>query len=279
MSADLSSSTKVKINDSEFYSANNRLAKNIACGVREHAMGAVANGIALYGGLSVITSTFLTFSNYMLQPIRMAAIMNLPVMFTFSHTSHIDSADGTTHVPIEHLDQLRLLPNTIVTRPCDMEEVLECYNIWQNETKPMCLCVAKSNTNFNVKDSESIKCGAYYLTNEKTNINLMASGTDVDLALQVKEMLKEKGVIVNVVSMFSFELFEKQSKQYKNKILNKELFAIEMGSALHFLKYVKEENIFNIKEFGITADAENCKKHFGLTADIISTKIIKSLKK
>jgi len=278
MSADLSSSTKAKINDSEFYSSKNRLGKNIAMGIREHAMGAIANGIALYGGLSVITSTFLTFSNYMIQPIRMAAIMNLPVMFTFSHTSHIDSADGTTHVPIEQLDQLRLIPNTIVARPCDMEEILECYNIWQTENKPICLCVAKSGANFNVKDSENIKCGAYYITNEKANINIFASGTDVDIAMQVKNILKEKNVSVNVVSVMSFELFEQQTKQYKNKILNKELFAIEMSSALHYLKYVKEENIFNIKEFGVTADAENCKKHFGLTAEIIANKILKVVK-
>jgi len=279
MSADLSSSTKVKINNSEMYSANNRLGKNIAMGIREHSMGAIANGIALYGGLNVITSTFLTFSNYMIQPIRMAAIMNLPVMFTFSHTSHIDSADGTTHVPIEQLDQLRLIPNTIVARPCDMEEILECYNIWQKDNKPMCLCVAKSSGNFNVKNSEDVKYGAYYLTTEKTNINIIASGTDVDLAMQVKNILNEKRIKVNVVSMLSFDIFEKQTKQYKNKILNKELFAIEMGIALHYLKYVKEENIFNIKEFGVTADAENCKKHFNLTAEIVSNKIIRSLKK
>ena len=278
MSADLSSSTKVKINNSELYSASNRLGKNIAMGIREHAMGAIANGIALYGGLSVITSTFLTFSNYMIQPIRMAAIMKLPVMFTFSHTSHLDSADGTTHVPIEQLDQLRLIPNTIVTRPCDAEEILECYNLWQIENRPICLCVAKSSTNFNVKESENIKFGAYYLTNEKSNINILASGTDIDLAIDVKNVLKEKGVTVNVVSMLSFELFEDQNKQYKNKILNKELFAIEMGSALYFLKYVNQENIFNIKEFGITADAENTKKHFGLTAEVIANKILKSLK-
>ena len=199
-------------------------------------------------------------------------------MFTFSHTSHLDSADGTTHVPIEQLDQLRLIPNTIVTRPCDAEEILECYNLWQIENRPICLCVAKSSTNFNVKESENIKFGAYYLTNEKSNINILASGTDIDLAIDVKNVLKEKGVTVNVVSMLSFELFEDQNKQYKNKILNKELFAIEMGSALYFLKYVNQENIFNIKEFGITADAENTKKHFGLTAEVIANKILKSLK-
>lgn len=277
--ADLSSSTKVKINDSEIYSSKNRLGKNIAMGVREHAMGAIANGIALYGGLRVVTSTFLTFSNYMIQPIRMAAIMNLPVMFSFSHTSNLDSADGATHVPVEQLDQLRLIPNVIVTRPCDIDECVASYEVWQTENKPICVCTSKSSTEYVNKDISNVKLGAYYITNEKSNINILTSGTEINLALKVKECLKENGVVANVVSMFSFELFKNQTKQYKNKILNKELFAIEYGLASSFLRYVSEDRIFNMNDFGITADADNYKKQFSLTAEDIANKILKQLKK
>lgn len=279
LSADLSSSTKVKVNDGGLYSVNNRLGKNIAVGIREHAMGAIANGIALYGGLNVITSTFLTFSNYMIQPIRMAAIMNLPVMFTFSHASFIDSNDGITHTSVEQLDQLRLLPNTIVTRPADIEECATCYDVWLRNNKPMCMCVSKSKTEFLEKASAEIGKGAYLITNDKADINILASGTEVNIAMVVKKELNKKKIVANVVSVPSLELFEKQSESYKKTILNKTNFVIEMSTAVKFLKYVPESHIFNIKEFCVSGDAENLKQQFGFTVQSITKNILKLLKK
>jgi len=279
LSADLSSSTKVKINEGGSYSSTNRLGKNIAVGVREHAMGAIANGIALFGGLQVITSTFLTFSNYMIQPIRMAAIMNLPVMFAFSHSSSCDAADGVTHVPVEQLDQLRLIPNVNVVRPCDMQECLEAYKIWQIENKPMCLCVSKTSTPFVEKTVCELDKGAYYITDNKAKINLLASGTEVSLALNVKELLKQKNIDINIVSVPSLELFDQQPAAYKNKFLKKENFAIEMSLAFKYLKYLEQGHIFNVPELGISGDTLSINKHFNFTADAVANKILKALKK
>lgn len=278
LSADLSSSTKVKINNAEWYSSSNRLGRNIAVGIREHAMGAIANGIALFGGLRVITSTFLTFCNYMIQPIRMAGIMKLPVMFAFSHSTSSDAGDGVTHVPVEQLDQLRLIPNVNVVRPCDIEECFETYKIWNDETCPLCLCVSKAETEFVDKNSENFNCGAYSITEDKADINILASGTEVALALDVKKILKEKNINVNVVSVPCFELFEKQPKAYISKMLNKTAFVVETSTSIKYLKFVPESHIFNVREFGVSGNSESINKHFGFIAKDIATKIEKLLK-
>ncbi|MBQ8615089.1 MAG: transketolase, partial [Clostridia bacterium] len=277
LSADLSSSTKVKINDGEEYSATNRLGKNIAVGIREHAMGAIANGIALHGGLVPITSTFLVFSNYMLPSIRMAGIMNLPVIFTFSHSSAYDIADGITHVPVEQLDQLRLIPNITTFRPCDSAEIKSAYDWFYQNKKPMCLCVSKTATQ-PINSKEDMGGGAYFVTNEKASMNIMASGTDVELALQLQFELKKEKIIANVISMISLEVFENQSKQYKNKFLSKPLFVVETSTCAKYLKYTSEDKIFNISKFGISADSVNMQTYYGYDLKNLVNKIKKTLK-
>ncbi len=277
LSADLSSSTKVKVNEGGLYSSENRLGKNVAVGIREHAMGAIANGIALHGGLNVICSTFLTFSNYMLPSIRMAGIMKLPVMFTFSHSSIYDTVDGITHIPVEQLDQLRLIPNVTVARPCNINECAVVYDWWTDLKSPICVSLSRGVLPYFEKD-ENMNKGAYLLTDDKAEINIMASGSEVSIAIQVKEKLQDK-VIANVVSVPSIEIFEKQLKTYKNKILNKPLFAIESGTCVKYYKYTEEENIFNVCEFGTTGDEVNLKKHFGYDSSVIAKKILKIIKK
>lgn len=277
LSADLSSSTKVKINEGGIYSPTNRLGKNIAVGIREHAMGAMANGIALHGGLRVITSTFLTFSNYMLPAIRMASIMQLPVMFTFSHGSVFDTTDGTTHIAIEQLDQLRLIPNMYVMRPSDINECKEVYNTWFNENKPISLCLSRSDVPY-IGEFENVSRGAYFITNTKGKINIMASGSEVGLALSVKEQLKLRNIEANVISVLSLEMFEKQNARYKKSILNKPLFVVESSTAVKYLKYTKEENIFNLKDFAVTGDSSSIKKHVGFVAETIAKQILKLIK-
>lgn len=278
LSADLSSSTKVRINDGGNYSHLNRMGKNIAVGIREHAMGAIANGIALHGGLRVITSTFLTFANYMMPAIRMASIMKLPVMFTFSHGSVFDSSDGTTHIPVEQLDQLRLIPNTLVLRPSDINECKACYNFWYEYNMPICLSLARSNVPY-IGEFENVNKGAYFVTDNKGEINIMASGSEVELALKVKADLELRKVNANVISVLSLEIFEKQNASYKKSILNKPIFVIESSTAVKFLKYTTEDKIFNVRDFGITADSKTMKTHYGLTVENISKQILKSLKK
>lgn len=277
LSADLSSSTKAKINEGGEYSSTNRLGKNIAVGIREHAMGAIANGIALHGGLVPITSTFLAFSNYMLPAIRMAGIMNLPVVFTFSHSSAYDIADGITHVPVEQLDQLRLIPNVSTFRPCDSAEIKSAYDWFYSNKKPICLCVSKTATQ-PINSKEDMNGGAYFVTNEKASINIMASGTDVEFAMQLQFELKKENIIANVISMVSLEVFKNQPKQFKNKFLNKPLFVVETSTCVKFLKYTSEDKIFNISKFGISADSANMKTYYGYELQNLVNKIKKVLK-
>ena len=277
LSADLSSSTKVKIEEGGIYSYDNRLGRNIPMGIREHAMGAVANGIALHGGLIPVTSTFLSFSNYMLPPMRMASVMKLPIIFTFSHSSSYDNADGISHVPVEQIDQLRLIPDLTTFRPCDSAELKASYDWFFENKKPMCLCVAKSSVT-PVLSNEDMSCGAYFVTNDKADINIMASGTEVEIALSVKEELKKQNIVANVVSMLSLEVFEKQPEKVKSKFLNKPLFVIETSTCVKYLKYANEKHIFNIKQFGLTGNPEDLKRHFCFETKCIATKIQKLLK-
>ena len=276
LSADLSSSTKVKINDGGQYSYSNRLGKNIALGIREHAMGAIANGIALYGGLNVITSTFLTFSNYMLPAIRMSAIMKLPVLFVFTHSSIFDTPDGITHIPVEQLDQLRLIPHMIVSRPCDMEECVETYKWWFDFRRPICMSLSRCNLPSYPRYDDMDK-GAYVLDPCKADINIMASGSEVCIANEVKDILKDK-IKVNVISVPSLEIFDMQ-KAYKNRLLKNPLFVIESSTCVNYIKYTDEDHIFSVHDFGRSGDEASLKKYYGYTADAISKKILKILKK
>lgn len=278
LSADLSSSTKVMVNDGENYSADNRLGRNIALGIREHAMGAIVNGIALHGGIVPICSTFVVFSNYMLPAIRMAGIMNLPVIFTFSHSAGYEIGDGITHVPVEQLDQLRLIPNITTFRPYDMAECEASYNWFFKNLKPMCLCVSKTATE-PVNSKEDMSAGAYFVTNDKADINIMSSGADVQISLEIKEELKKEKINANVISMLSLEVFENQPQKIKNKFLNKPLFVVESSSCVKYLKYTDANKIFNLTEFGVTGDSENLKKHFGFDLKTLVSKIKKEIKK
>lgn len=271
LNADLSSSTKVKFNNQDSYSYLNRKGKNISVGIREHAMGAIANGIALHGGLRVVTSTFLAFSNYMLPAIRMACIMKLPVMFVFSHTSVYETIDGVTHLPVEQLDQLRLMPNIVVSRPCNFKECLASYNWWLKINGPICLCLSRA-TITNYKTDENVDFGAYYLINNKSKINILSSGSEVELAVEVGKILN-----CNVVSVPSLEIFEMQTSAYKRKILNKELFVVESSTCYKYLKYINAKNIFGVYNFGKTGDSENLKKDIGFDANLIANKIKKQL--
>ncbi len=277
LSADLSSSTKVRINNGGDYSVSNRIGKNIAVGVREHAMGAIANGIALHGGLVPIVSTFLTFSNYMIPAIRMASMMNLKVIFAFTHSSIYDTSDGITHLPVEQLDQLRLIPNMVVFRPANIKECAIAYEIFNQGNYPICISLSRVDLP-TIPAASDINKGAYYITKDNSSINILASGSEVRIAMEVKELLKEK-FVVNVVSVPSIEVFEKQSKAYRNNILNKTIFVIESSTATKYLKYTTEEKIFNVIEFGATGDENTLRKKYNFLSSQIAQKIKKILNK
>ena len=276
LSADLSSSTKVKIEQDSEYSATNRLGKNIAVGIREHAMGAIANGIALHKGFNVICSTFLTFSNYLLPAIRMASIMHLPIMFTFSHSSIYDTPDGITHLPVEQLDQLRLTPNLLVCRPFNSTEIYQSYNWLFTRNQPVCLCLSRGDIEYCPSNYEVIKGGYRLFIDNSTDGYILSSGSEIPLAIEVMDKLEGK-YNLNVVSMLSIEIFEEQTTRYKNSILSKPIFVIESSTAVKYLKYTNEDRIFAIKEFGSTGDEANLKKKYGFTSNTIANKILKIL--
>lgn len=276
LSADLSSSTKVKIEQDSEYSATNRLGKNIAVGIREHAMGAIANGIALHKGFNVICSTFLTFSNYLLPAIRMASIMHLPIMFTFSHSSIYDTPDGITHLPVEQLDQLRLTPNLLVCRPFNSTEIYQSYNWLFTRNQPVCLCLSRGDIEYCPSNYEVIKGGYRLFIDNSTDGYILSSGSEIPLAIEVMDKLEGK-YNLNVVSMLSIEIFEEQTTRYKNSILSKPIFVIESSTAVKYLKYTNEDRIFAIKEFGSTGDEANLKKKYGFTSNTIAKKILKIL--
>lgn len=276
LSADLSSSTKVKIEQDSEYSATNRLGKNIAVGIREHAMGAIANGIALHKGFNVICSTFLTFSNYLLPAIRMASIMHLPIMFTFSHSSIYDTPDGITHLPVEQLDQLRLTPNLLVCRPFNSAEIYQSYNWLFTRNQPVCLCLSRGDIEYCPSNYEVIKGGYRLFIDNSTDGYILSSGSEIPLAIEVMDKLEGK-YNLNVVSMLSIEIFEEQTTRYKNSILSKPIFVIESSTAVKYLKYTNEDRIFAIKEFGSTGDEANLKKKYGFTSNTIAKKILKIL--
>ncbi len=278
LSADLSSSTMVKINEGGNYSIHNRLGSNIAVGIREHAMGAIANGIALHGGLNVICSTFLTFSNYMLPAIRMASMMNLGVIFAFSHSSIYDTRDGITHLPVEQLDQLRLIPNMTVWRPADYNECVAGYKWYFENIRPMCMVLSRCNLPSLPNNELSVK-GAYYIDGSSAKINLIASGSEVRIAKEVRDMLYHANIKANVVSVPSIEVFESQNSQYRRKIMNKQNFVIESSTCVKYYKYAPSENVFANSTFGVTGGEEELIKHFGYDAEDIAKKIIKILNK
>lgn len=277
LSADLSSSTKVRINEGGDYSNENRLGRNIAVGIREHAMGGIANGIALHGGLNVICSTFLSFSNYMLPPIRMACMMDLRVMFTFTHASVADTSDGTTHIPVEQLDQLRLIPNIIVSRPCDVYEVEQSYKWYFENKQPTCLILSR-NALPTYPKNDKLECGAYAINDTKADIDIMSSGSEVCLAMQTKDVLKEKGINARVISVPSIEIFDRQNKIYKNKLISDKLFVIESSTCMKYLRWTNEEKIFNVTDFGVSGDIQDLKKHYNYNGKYMADEIEKLLK-
>ena len=278
LSADLSSSTKVKIENDSDYSSTNRHGRNIAVGIREHAMGAIANGIALHKGLNVICSTFLAFSNYMLPAIRMAAIMKLDVMFVFSHSSIYDTPDGITHLPVEQLDQLRLIPDLIVCRPFNSTELYRSYDWYFNRKGPICLILSRGDIEYCPSNDDVSKGGYKLFVDNSSDAYIISSGSEVPLAIEVMDKL-ENYYNVNVVSMLSLEIFEEQNNRYKNSILSKPIFVIESGTCVKYLKYTSEDKIFSVKSFGTSGDEANLKKKYGYTSDIIAKKIINVMKK
>ena len=279
-SADLTASTKAKGADGH-YSKENRLGRNLNFGVREHAMGAIVNGMVLHGGLKVFGGAFFVFSDYMKPAIRLAAIMHIPSIFVFSHDTIAVGEDGPTHQPIEQLAGLRAIPNLNVIRPADAKETLAAWKVAIESTQtPTAIILTRQNvTNQPHSSYEGLIKGAYVVSPETGNLDgiLLACGSEVDLAVQTQKLLKDLGKNVRVVSMPSHLMFEMQSASYQKQILPKrtKILAIEMGSSQSWYKYT--QHVYGIDTFGISAPSEKALEHFGFTKEKVAEYFIKKL--
>ena len=258
---------------------------NIHFGVREHAMGGILNGMALHGGLLPFGSTFLIFSDYMRPAIRLAALMKLHVIYIFTHDSIGIGEDGPTHQPVEQLSSFRAIPGLIVIRPADANETAEAWRVAvENKEGPVAIIMTRQNVPVIERSKRNpaagLRRGAYILADSplgKPKILLVATGSEVHLALEVYEKLNAQGLGTRVVSMPSWELFERQSSQYRNKAFPPEVttrVSIEAGVTQGWYKYVGPEGeVIGIDHFGASAPAKTLFKEFGFTSENILSRI------
>ncbi len=276
-SADLYSSTKTHLKEKEDFTRDNRQGNNIFFGVREHAMGAIVNGMALHGGLRPFASTFLVFADYMKPPLRLAALSHLPAVFVFTHDSIGVGEDGPTHQPIEQLTMLRSIPNMCVLRPADgCETEVAWEKALQNQEGPTSIVLTRQKLPPLEGSSSEAERGAYIVAGEQNgnpDLILMASGSEVHLIVKVREQLEREGYRVQAVSFMSWELFAAQPREYRERILPpavKKRLALEAASSLGWERFVGEEGlVWGIDEFGASAPGDILMEKKGFSVENI----------
>ena len=281
-SADLAGSNNTKTKTQKIIEPGKFDGNYIHYGVREHAMAAMMNGIALHSKFIPYGGTFLIFSDYCKPAIRLSALMEKQVIYVMTHDSIGLGEDGPTHQPIEQLSGLRSIPNLYVLRPADRMETIECWEIaLKNKKTPSVLSLTRQNLEpIRLKFSNTNKCslGAYEIqrSNKNINITILASGSEVNLAKKVSKNLAKDRIYSKVISVPSQEIFQKQSQGYKNKIMKetKYVFSIEAGRTDCWKKYVGKDGLsFGIDDFGKSAPYQDIYNHFGLSVKNISSKI------
>ena len=280
-SADLSHSNMTFIKGDGLQDDEHRTERNVQFGVREFAMATVLNGLTLHGGVRVFGGTFFVFSDYLKAALRLSALQNLPVTYVFTHDSIAVGEDGPTHEPIEHLASLRTIPNTYVFRPADATEVQAAWYLSQKTNdKPTSIVLTRQNLPILENSSfEKVAKGAYvvYETAEEFDTILIATGSEVALAIDVARELEKDGSKVRVVSMPSVELFEEQSKEYKEELLPlnvRRRVSLEMGNSALWYKYVGLDGLaIGIDKFGASAPANKVIEEYGFTVEAVVEKI------
>ncbi|AAW40057.1 transketolase [Dehalococcoides mccartyi] len=285
-SADLSPSNKTVIKDGGEYEPPHYEGRNIHFGVREHAMGAIANGLALHGGIIPYVATFLIFYDYMRPAVRLASLMGQRVIYIFTHDSIGLGEDGPTHQPIEQLAGLRSVPGLVTIRPADSYETAQAWKTAiLRKDGPTAIALSRQKLPLldnSQANSVNLAKGAYILaeTDSRPQVALVASGSEVSIAVQAAEILKNKGVSSRVVSFPSWQLFEAQPRTYRQSILPASLprVIIEAGSAQGWCKYLGANgDIISIDHFGASAPAPVLYQHFGLTPENMAEKALKLL--
>ncbi len=274
-SADLSPSNNSDMKKRESFFASNYAGSNLHFGVREHAMTAIANGIQAHGGLKTYAATFFVFADYMKPAVRLAALMGLPVTYILTHDSIGVGEDGPTHQPIEQLAMLRSIPNLNVIRPADAREVSAAWHVAMHSTKtPTALILSRQNLPALEGSSREALKGAYVVSKEasKAQVVLIATGSEVSVAIEAQQKLKAEGIDSRVVSMPCQEIFDAQADSYKGEVLLKGVpkLAIEAASTFGWHKYACD--VIGRDDFGLSAPGNVLFKEFGITSDHMVTR-------
>lgn len=275
-SADTVSSTKTYLDNEKDFTKENYLGKNIYFGIREHASGAIINGLTL-SGLTAFASTFLTFSDYMRPAIRNAALMNIPSIFIYTHDSITIGEDGPTHEPIEQLNSLRIIPNIMLYRPCSKNEIIGTYLDILKKKNPSIIALSRSSVNTKNSLIEEVSKGGYIIDKEKSKIDfiIVATGSEVELALKIKDKLNNPNI--RIVSMPNLNQFIKEDIAYQEEILpsNKKIFALEYGNTLVWYKYTKY--VIGINTFGASGKANDVVEKYKLDINSVINYIKENL--
>jgi transketolase len=281
-SADLTPSNNTKFNGAEDFTPDNRVGRYIRYGVREHAMAAIMNGIAVSGIVVPYGGTFFVFSDYMRPAIRVAALSNYPTIFVCTHDSIGVGEDGPTHQPVEHLAAIRAIPNILMIRPADAYETAYAWKyVLENRDAPAVLALTRQGLPVLDQDkyasAENLYKGAYVvIKGDNPQLLLLATGSEVSVAIEAYERLAEMNISSQVVSMPSWELFDKQSRDYKDSVLPpsvKKRIGIEAGVRLGWDQWLGDEGEFiGMSSFGASAPGKTCFEKFGITvARVIET--------
>jgi transketolase len=271
--ADLSSSTNTTIAGSPDVALGDFTGRNIRFGVREHAMGAVTNGLAAHGGFRPACSTFLTFSDYMKNTIRLAALMGLPSIFVFTHDSVGLGEDGPTHQPIEHLAGLRAIPDLVTLRPADANETADAWRVaLERRHGPTALILTRQGLPVLAETTGAARGG--YVVAEGGDVILIATGSELAVALEARERLAGEGVRARVVSMPSFELFAAQPAEYRERILppdRRARVSVEAAASFGWDRWVGLDGaIVAIDRFGVSAPGDRALAALGITAEAVT---------
>jgi transketolase len=280
-SADLAPSNNTNMKDLGNFTENEN-GRNMHFGIREHGMGSILNGMALYGGIIPFGATFLVFSDYMRPPIRLASLMNLKVIYVFTHDSIGVGEDGPTHQPVEQLAALRSIPGVTVLRPADANETAEAWRVAISHHGPVALALTRQNLptidRSNFASASNVAKGAYVLQDSEgtPDVILMASGSEVSLAIDASTQLQQEGIAVRVVSVPSMELFEEQSVEYKESVFPKSVrarIAIEAARTLSWERFVGLDGDYvTLDHFGASAPAKTVFQNFGFTVENVVKK-------
>ncbi|RLC71132.1 MAG: transketolase [Chloroflexi bacterium] len=285
-SADLASANKTYLNGQGDFEADTPGGRNLHFGVREHAMGAILNGLTLHGGVITYGGTFLVFSDYMRPAIRLAAMMELPVIYVFTHDSIGIGEDGPTHQPIEQLAALRAIPGLTVIRPADANETVEAWRVaLTHRDGPVALALTRQKLptldRARLAPADGLARGAYILAeaeNGQPEVIIIATGSEVHVALAAQELLAQRGVAARVVNMPSWELFERQPRDYRESVLPPAItarLAVEAGVAQGWHRYVGPAgDVVSIERFGASAPYKVLWEKFGFTAENVATRAL-----